>query len=162
MDWDKPGTNAPATILAAAEGLGTNKLEEINLAGAPLDKVKRKFTHPNLAIQGKFPNVNVIAGAACEPGCRSLIIGFDQLHVEGTLDKLKRPLYVFMGLQFPEQNHIKNLDGDIIVLGDCAKSVLERFPNAKYFGSNETYPHCMPIWANIPTIGLVQHVRSLV
>jgi uncharacterized protein (DUF362 family) len=162
MDWDSPGMNAPATVLAASEGLGTNKLQEIKLAGAPLDKVKRKFTHPNLAIQGKFPNVNVIAGAACEPGCRSLIIGFDQLHVEGTLDKLKRPLYVFMGLQFPEQNHIKNLDGDIIVLGDCAKSVLERFPNAKYFGSNETYPHCMPIWANIPTIGLVQHVRSLV
>ncbi len=162
MDWEKPGTNAPATILAAAEGLGTNKLEEINLAGAPIEKVKRKFTRPNLAIQGKFPNVNVIAGAACEAGCRSLIIGFDQLWVEGTLDKLKRPLYVFMGLQFPEQNHIKNLDGDIIVLGDCAKSVLERFPNAKYFGSNESYPNCMPIWANIPAIGLVQHVRSLV
>jgi uncharacterized protein (DUF362 family) len=162
MDWDQPGMNAPATVLAASEGLGTNKLAEINVAGAPLDKVKRKFTHANHAIQGKFPNVNVITGAACEPGCRSLIIGFDQLHVEGTLDKLKRPLYVFMGLQFPEQNHIKNLDADVIVLGDCAKDVLERFPNAKYFGSNETYPHCLPIWANIPAIGLVQHVRSLV
>jgi hypothetical protein len=162
MDWDDPGTNAPATILAASEGQGTNKLAEIELTGAPLDSVKRRFKRPNLALQGKFPNVNAIMGAACEPGCRSLIIGFDQLFVEGTLNKLKRPLYVFMGLQFAEQNHIKKLDGDIIVLGDCAKSVLERFPNAKFFGSTSEYGHCMPIWANIPAIGLVQHVRSLV
>jgi uncharacterized protein (DUF362 family) len=162
MDWDDPGTNAPATVLAAAEGLGTNKLEEIALTGAPLDRVKRKFKRQNLALQGKFPNVNWIVGSACEPGCHALIIGFDQLFVEGTLSKLKRPLYVFMGLQFAEQNHIKNLDGDVIVLGDCAKSALERFPNAKYFGSNSEYPNCLPIWSNIPSIGLVQHVRSLV
>ena len=134
-----PGTNAPATVLAASEGLGTNKMEEIELTGAPLDRVKRRFRRPNLAIQGKFPNVNAIMGAACEPGCRSLIIGFDQLYVEGTLDKLKRPLYVFMGLQFPYEDHIKNLDGDVIVLGDCAKTVLERFPNAKFFGSTSEY-----------------------
>jgi uncharacterized protein (DUF362 family) len=162
MDWDDPGTNAPATILAASEGQGTNKLAEIELTGAPLDRVKRRFKRPNLALQGKFPNVHAIMGAACEPGCRSLIIGFDQLYVEGTLSKLKRPLYVFMGLQFPYEDHIKSLDGDVIVLGDCAKSVLDRFPKAKFFGSTSEYGHCMPIWANIPAIGLVQHVRSLV
>ncbi len=67
--------------------------------------------------------------------------------------------YIYM--QFAEENHIKNVDGDVIVLGDCAKSALERFPNAKFFGSNSDYPHCLPIWSNIPTIGLVQYVRSL-
>jgi uncharacterized protein (DUF362 family) len=162
MDWDDPGTNAPATVLAAAEGLGTNKMEEIALAGVPVEQVKRKFKHQNLALQGKFPNVNAIMGSACEPGCRATIIAFDQLLVEGTLAKLKRPLYVFMGLQFSEENHIKEVYGDVIVIGDCAKSALERFPNAKYFGSNEAYPNCTPIWSNIPAIGLVQHVRSLV
>lgn len=162
MGWEYPGTNAPATVLAASEGLGTNKLEEINLTGAPLDAVKRNFKRPNLALQGKFPNVFAVMGAACEPGCRAAIIAFDQLYVEGTLSKLKRPLYVFMGLQFAEQNHIRALDGDVIVIGDCAKSVLERFPNAKYFGSNGVYPNCTPIWSNIPEIGLAQHVRSLV
>ncbi len=162
MDWDDPGTNAPATVLAAAEGLGTNKLEEIQITGVPLDRVKRRFRGRNLAMQGRFPNVHLITGAACESGCRGLIIGFDQLYVEGTLNKLKRPLYVFMGLQFAEEDHIKELDGDVIVLGDCAKGALERFPNAKYFGSNAEYPHCLPIWSNIPAIGLVQYVRSLV
>ena len=87
---------------------------------------------------------------------------FDQLHVEGTLAKLKRPLYIFMGLQFGDTSRIKDLDADVIVYGDCAKSVLERFPNAKYFGSSEEFPNCTPIWSNIPGIGLVSHVRSLV
>jgi hypothetical protein len=31
MDWDYPGTNAPAAVLGAAEGLGTNRLEEIEI-----------------------------------------------------------------------------------------------------------------------------------
>jgi uncharacterized protein (DUF362 family) len=162
MDWETPGMHAPATILAAAEGLGVNRMEDIKVAGVPVDGVKRKFKKQNLALQGRFPNVFTVMGAACEPGCRALMIGFDQLNVEGTLAKLKRPLYVFMGLQFPEENHIKELYGDVIVIGDCAKSVMERFPNAKYFGSNEQYPNCTPIWSNIPAIGLVQHVRSLV
>ncbi len=54
------------------------------------------------------------------------------------------------------------MDADVIVLGDCAKSVVTRFPHAKYFGASETYPNCTPVWANIPDIGLVQYVRSLV
>ena len=34
MDWDYPGTNVPSTVLGAAEGLGTNKMEEIELVGS--------------------------------------------------------------------------------------------------------------------------------
>lgn len=162
MDWDDPGTNVPATVLAASEGMGTNRLEEIDIAGAPVDTVKRKFKRPNLTLQGKFPNVHAIMGAACEPGCRGTIIAFDQLLVEGTLNKLKRPLYVFMGLQFPEEGHIRSLDGDVIIIGDCARTALERFPDAKFFGSTKEYPHCLPIWGNIPGIGIVDYVRSLV
>ena len=37
--------------------------------------------------------------------------------------KLKCPLYVFTGLQFEP---VKPVDGDVIVVVDCAKSVLER------------------------------------
>lgn len=33
MDWENPGNNAPATVLAASEGLGTNKMQEIELIG---------------------------------------------------------------------------------------------------------------------------------
>ena len=43
MDWDYPGTSVPSTVLDAEEGLGTNPMDEIELLGAPLDQVKRRF-----------------------------------------------------------------------------------------------------------------------
>jgi uncharacterized protein (DUF362 family) len=161
MDWDNPGTNAPAVVLAAAEGLGTNRLDEIELAGVPIAQVKRRFKRQDTVLQGKFPNVNLVVGSACEPGCRVLVrMALDAVLADGTLDKLKRPLYIFTGLQF--DGNIEPKDGDVIVYGDCAKGVLERFPNAKYWGSCDAYPNCTPIWSNVPGIGLADHIRSLV
>lgn len=161
MDWDNPGTNAPATVLAAAEGLGVNRMEQIELAGVPIARVKRKFRRQDTVLQGKFPNVKLVVGSACEPGCRVLVrMALDQVLTDGTLDKLKRPLYIFTGVQFEE--NIKPEDGDVVVYGDCAKSVLARFPNAKYWGSTGSYPNCTPIWSNLPGIGLADHIRSLV
>lgn len=160
MDWDNPGTNAPATVLAASEGLGTNRMEEIEIAGVPVEQVKRKFKRQDTILQGKFKNVNLVVGCVCEPGCRVLMrMALDQVSTDGTLDKLKRPLYIFTGMQFESQ--IKQVDGDVIVFGDCAKSMLEQFPNAKYWGSCPEYPNCTPIYANIPRIGLAGHIRSL-
>ena len=43
MDWEYPGTNVPSTVLGAAEGLGTNRMDEIQLCGPPIDQVKRRF-----------------------------------------------------------------------------------------------------------------------
>ena len=160
MDWDDPGTNAPATVLAAAEGLGTNRMEEIEIGGVPVDRVKRRFKRQDTVLQGKFPNVNLVVGSACEPGCRALVrMALDQLQADGTLGKLQRPLHIFTGLQF--ENHIQKVDGDAIVYGDCAKSMLQRFPEAAYWGSCEEFPNCAPIWSNLPERGLADCVRSL-
>jgi uncharacterized protein (DUF362 family) len=160
MDWEDPGTNVASTVLGAAEGLGTNKMSEIELAGVPVDKVKRRFRRQNTVLTGQFPNVNITMGNTCEAGCKAIVrIQLDQLHADGTLDKLKRPLHVFTGLQF---NNIKEVDGDVIVVGDCAKGMLERFPNAQYWGSSEHYPNCTPIWANLPDQGIAAYVRELV
>ena len=73
MDWDDPGTNVPSTVLGAAEGLGTNQMDEIELTGAPLDKVKRRFRRQNTVLQGQFPNVNVVMGSTCEAGCKAIV-----------------------------------------------------------------------------------------
>ena len=133
MDWDYPGTNVPSTVLGAAEGLGTNRMDEIELTGAPIDQVKRRFRRQNTILQGQYPNVNVVMGSTCEAGCKAIVrIQLDQLQADGTLDKLKRPLYVFTGLQFEQQ--IQPVDGDVIVVGDCAKRVLERFPECALLG----------------------------
>jgi len=159
MDWEYPGTNVPSTVLGAAEGLGTNRMEEIELKGAPLSQVKRKFRKQNNILQGQFPNVNLTMGNTCEAGCKAIVrIQLDQLQADGTLDKLKRPIHIFTGLQFHD---IKEVDGDVIVVGDCAKGMLERFPNAKYWGSCEKYANCTPIWANLPDDGIAAYVRTL-
>ncbi len=160
MDWDYPGTNVPSTVLGASEGLGTNLLDEIELAGVPLEQVKRRFRRQNTMLQGQHPNVKVIMGSTCEAGCKAIVrIQLDQLKADGTLDKLKRPLYVFTGLQFEQQ--LMPVDGDVIVVGDCAKGVLERFPNAGYWGETSEYPNCTPIWANRPDVGISNYVHQL-
>jgi uncharacterized protein (DUF362 family) len=159
MDWDYPGTNVPSTVLGAEEGLGTNRMEEIELAGVPLAQVKRRFRRQNNVLQGAFPNVKLTMGNTCEAGCKAIVrIQLDQLKADGTLDNLKRPLHIFTGLQFHD---IKEVDGDVIVVGDCAKGMLERFPNAQYWGSSEKYPNCTPIWANLPDEGIAAYVRHL-
>jgi len=160
MDWDYPGTNVPSTVLGAAEGLGTNKMEEIELSGVPIAQVKRRFKRQNTVLQGQYPNVNLVMGSTCEAGCRAIVrIQLDQLQADGTLARLKRPLYVFTGLQFEEK--ITHVDGDVLIVGDCAKGMQDRFPDAKYWGSCAEYPNCTPIWANRPDVGIAQYVREL-
>jgi uncharacterized protein (DUF362 family) len=160
MDWENPGTNVASTVLGAAEGLGTNRMDEIEVTGVAIDKVKRRFRRQNTILTGQFPNVNITMGNTCEAGCKAIVrIQLDQLHADGTLDKLERPLHIFTGLQFHD---IKEVDGDVIVVGDCAKGMLERFPNARYWGSCEKYANCTPIWANRPDEGIAAYVRELV
>lgn len=161
MGWDDPGTNVEATRIAAMQGLGTNKMDEIEVVGVPLSSVSRKFKKADSHLQGVFPNVDVVVGAACVPGCRALVrMALDALYVNGTLDRLKRPLTIFTGKQF--EPLVTDVQGDVIVYGDCAKEMLEYYPNAAYWGSCEEYPYCSPIWSNLSGVGLVDHVQSLV
>jgi hypothetical protein len=163
MDWENPGRNAPACALAASEGLGTNRLDEIEIVGQPIDKVKRKFKRQETFLNGAYdyPLVNVIVGNACEPGCRVLVrMALDGCHVDGTLAKLKRPLHIFTGVQFDPL--YKDLEGDIIIYGECASKMREFYPKAKYYGPTDEYPGCAPTWSNLPEIGLPDYIRSLV
>jgi hypothetical protein len=124
-----------------------------------LDKVKRRFRRQNTVLTGPFPNVKVVMGSTCEAGCKAIVrMQLDQAKVNGDLDKLKRPLYVFTGLQFEE---IKPVDADVIVVGNCAKPVLEHFPNAQYWGETAEHPNCTPIWANIPERSIATYIRKL-
>ena len=160
MDWDYPGTNVPATVLAAAEGLGTNRMEEIAIAGVPVDRVKRRFRRQNTVLQGQYPNVNLTMGSTCEAGCKAIVrIQLDQLQADGTLERLERPLHIFTGLQFNPST--KPVEGDVIIVGDCAKGMLEKYPDARYWGSCEKYANCTPIWANLPDQGIAAYVRHL-
>ena len=160
MDWDNPGRNAPATVLAAYEGMGVNNLDEIDVVGTPISEAKRKFERQDTILQGIFPNVNVVVGSACEPGCRVLVrMALDGLLVNGTLSRLKRPLTIFTGRQF--EPYLTDVEGDIIIYGDCTKNMLDYYPNAFFWGSSEEHPNCTPVWSNKPEIGLVDCVHRL-
>jgi hypothetical protein len=103
-------------------------MDEIELTGVTIDRVKRRFRRQNTTLHGLHPNVKVIMGSTCEAGCKAIVrIQLDQL--ESTVDKLQRPLYVFTGLQF--EPNITPVDGDVIVVGDCGKPVLDRYPGAQ-------------------------------
>ena len=161
MGWENPGSNAPYIRLAAAQGLGTDDLSQIEIVGVPLDQVTRRFNQADTRLQGLFPNVNVIVGAACVPGCTALVrMALDALAVDGTLEKLNQPLHIFVGKQFEPLN--RDLSGPVIVYGDCAKPMLDIYPDAAYWGSCDEYPHCSPVWSNLPDVGLCSHVHSLV
>ena len=160
MDWDNPGCNAPATVLAASEGLGTNKIKDIEVLGTPVSQVKRKFRRQDTILQGIFPNVNVVVGSACEPGRRVLVrMALDACLVSGALNKLKRPLTIFTGLQF--EPYLDKVEGDVIVYGDCAKKMLDFYPKAKYWGATKEFPNCTPVWSNRPGYSLVEYIESL-
>ena len=158
-DWPNPGS-IPYLQLAAAQGLGTNRLDDIEIVGVPIGKAKRSFKMPDNNLLGVFPNINVIMGAACEPGCRALLrIQLDPLYQEGTLAKLKRPVTVFVGRQ--SEPLVRDVEGDVVVYGDCAKDMCAIYKTATFFGSRPDYPGCLPVYSNLEG-GMLDHIRSLV
>jgi len=103
--------------------------------------------------------LKILAGLARYHARRILAgVAYNLYKENGDLAKLKRPLYIFTGLQFEP---IEPVDADVIVVGDCAKPALERFPNAQYWGSCEEFPNCTPIWANIPERSISTYIRRL-
>lgn len=159
MDWEEPGS-APSTVMGAADGLGTNNMDEIEIVGTPIDQVKRRFKKHSQVMHGKFPNVRIFGSSASEPGCKALVrMNLDALQVQGVLKKLKRPLNIFLGAQ---SEIFKDLEGDVIVFGEFARGMLEYYPNAKFYGSTSEYPGESPIWCNVGGIGMQDYVKSLV
>ena len=159
MDWEEPGS-APSTVMGAADGLGTNKLEEIEIVGTPIAKVRRRFKKHSQVMHGKFPNVRIFGSSASEPGDKALVrMNLDALYVQGVLQKLKRPLNIFVGAQ---SEVFKDLDGDTIVFGEFAKEMLDHYPNAKFYGNHPEYQGETPIWCNVGGIGMQDYVKTLV
>lgn len=160
MQWENPG-NLPSTVMGAFEGLGTNKLDEIELKGVPVDSVSRKFNHQDTVLCGKFKNVNIIVGSACEPGCRVMVrMGLDAAYVAGLTEKLPVPVTIFTGLQF--EPYIKDVKGPVLIYGDCAKKMAEFYPDAFTWFSNEKYPSCVPMYSNIPGNGIGDILEKII
>nr|HID57814.1 DUF362 domain-containing protein [Desulfobacterales bacterium] len=107
------------TRLAAQQGFGHGRPEEIEIKGADLDKVMVRFIPPGLYdIQGFFPNVDVYMHGACAHGCPALVrMFFNFLEADGTLAKLKEPINIIIGNDTYIPPHLK--PERTCLLGDC-------------------------------------------
>lgn len=160
MQWPNPG-NLPSTVLGAAEGLGTNKLDEIEIKGTPIEKVSRYFNKQDTVLCGKFPNVNIIVGSACEPGCRVMVrMGLDAAYTSGILAKLREPITIFTGLQF--EPYVKDVKGPVLIYGECAKKMAEFYPDAFTWFPTEEWPNCVPMYSNIPGYGIGDAIQKII
>jgi uncharacterized protein (DUF362 family) len=56
----------------------------------------------------------------------------DQLHADGTLARLEKPLTIFTGLQ--SEQHINKVEGDVLIVGDCAKGHARKVPERPLLG----------------------------
>ncbi|NPV72030.1 MAG: DUF362 domain-containing protein [Firmicutes bacterium] len=142
----------PAVRCAATEGLGVMDLEQIEILGEPLEKVRRFFKRPNGDPVGMYPGFTVYSQQTC-PGC--------YVNVRGALDSFKNS-----GFKMPDfikergevvvvAGGVPDLDPEftrgkhLFVVGDC----WEYFPSAPKVREAATlaktvtkYPGCAPVY----------------
>jgi len=104
--------------LANAQGLGVGDPDKIAVKGERVENTRRSFKRSSRDIAGVFPNVEAFLGGACK-GC----LGFtratlDALNLTGDLQKTGK-ISLIMG--FGLKDLPQDLDGKVIVVGDCAR-----------------------------------------
>ena len=160
MQWPNPG-NLPSTVMGAFDGLGTNKPEEIELKGVPVEKVSRYFNKQDTVLSGRFKNVNIVVGSACEPGCRVMVrMGLDAAYVAGILDQLTEPVTIFLGQQF--EPYITNVTGPVLIYGQCAQNMAKYYPNAYTWFPTDEHPTCVPMYSNLPGRGIGDVLQKII
>lgn len=112
-DW------VPTTRLAERQRFGYAKPEDIIIKGADLQKAMVKFIPPKLyEVQGYFENVEVLTHGGCVSGCQPLLrMTLNSLEADGTLGKLKEPIWFIIGNNTYIPSWIK--PERTCLLGDC-------------------------------------------
>ena len=124
-------------MLRAAEmkGLGVATLEEIEVFGAPIEKLKRPFRRGNIHLIGLHPKIDVFMGGACDGCLHFTRTGLDVYLANPKLMEGVEKITFIIGkeAEVPEQ-----LDHDpprsyVFVVGECAE---------KYKGRGIFLPGC--------------------
>ena len=104
--------------------------------------------------------MNVVMGSTCEAGCKAIVrIQLDQLKADGTLNNGSNARYMFSpGCSSSRSS--EPVDGDVIVVGDCAKPSSIAF-RMRSIGANARNIQLHTIWANRPDVGIAHYVRHL-
>nr|MDO8078151.1 DUF362 domain-containing protein [Candidatus Freyarchaeota archaeon] len=116
-------TEIPHIRLAALQGLGEIDLNRIELRGADLSEVRRRFQRPSADVMGIYPNVEVYVGCACYEGCLAWTrVELDRLRKHKLVEKVgKVNLIIGRDAKAP-----KELEGRVYVIGDCAKDYRDK------------------------------------
>ncbi|HUY01623.1 MAG TPA: DUF362 domain-containing protein [Candidatus Deferrimicrobium sp.] len=134
--------------MGAAAGLGPLKMDDIEIVGTPIDKVKRNFIKPSGEPDGVYPNTRILTGSACYV-CKALA----RAMLDGLAFTLKAfkddPVIFILGKNNFIPADITGSDKDVWVIGDCA----EEYKNIT--SKTHFFPGCTPMNANIELPGTV-------
>ena len=117
-------------MLRAAEmkGLGVATLEEIEVFGAPIEKLKRPFRRGNIHLIGLHPKIDVFMGGACDGCLHFTRTGLDvYLANPGLMEGVEKITFIIgKEAEVPER-----LDHDpprsyVFVVGECSEKYKER------------------------------------
>ena len=106
------------TRLAHAFGLGPMELNEIELRGAPIEKVRRFLKRPVVSSAGSYSNCEVYELGACVGCMSSLRHALDRMHSGGELASLPANTFI-LGIPGPFYEPLVEWEGDLWLIGDC-------------------------------------------
>lgn len=102
--------------LAHNAGIGTANLDEIEVNGEKIEKVKKIFKRPDQRLFGIYPNIDIYSGGACNYCIVRLKVALERLKVEGRLSEEKFSIIMGHRPILPEPDEIV---GKVLVMGDC-------------------------------------------
>ena len=110
-------TELATTRLANRTGLGPLNLDEIELLGTPIARVKRYLKRPVVSSMGAYSNCEVYELGADIGTMSSLRHALDRLHYGGELVKIPRTTFV-LGSPGGFYQPLNNWEGDLWLIGD--------------------------------------------
>lgn len=106
--------------MAAHDGFGTRRLEDMDLRGTPPKEIRRHFIRPVLSSQDAYPGIDVMVRGACVGCLSSLRHALDRLHLTGHLRE--DPQTILLGLRDQaEPPGVRENSGRLWCYGNCCK-----------------------------------------
>ena len=117
-------------MLRGAEmaGLGTATLDQIDVVGTPIEKVKRPFRRGNIHLIGLDPKIEVYMGGACDGCLHFTRTGLDVYLANPKLmeDVEKVTFIIGNDAEVPEQLDHRPPKSFVFVVGDCTSKHKDR------------------------------------
>jgi len=137
------------TRIGHHQGIGVGLLENIDVRGASIEKVKRPFKRASSDLTCVYPNIAVYMHGSCKGCAHTIRHGLDKLTAEGVLKKISEPINIVLGFK---TSLPRGLDPQrTLVIGDCTADHKE---DGAYF-----FPGC----PHLPSIYTVaETIRAIV